>query len=58
MSIGANDQATILQFAAFRYHGWEHAALFPRLPHALIGNLFQPPRNYVFPLVQDLSALF
>ncbi len=30
MSSGANDQATVLQFAAFRDHDWGHVALYPR----------------------------
>ncbi len=30
MSSCANDQAKVLQFAAFRDHGWGHVALYPR----------------------------
>ncbi len=30
MSSGANDQAKVLQFAAFRDHGWGHVALYLR----------------------------
>ncbi len=30
MSSGANDQANVLQFAAFRDHGGGHVALYPR----------------------------
>ncbi len=30
MSSGVNDQPKLLQFAAFRDHGWGHVALYPR----------------------------
>ncbi len=30
MSSGANDQANVLKFAAFRDHIWGHDALYPR----------------------------
>ncbi len=58
MSMGANDQAKVLQFAAFRDHGWGHVALYPRWPHVLIAKLFQPPHNDVFPTVKELSEIF
>ncbi len=58
MSSGANDQAKVLQFAAFRYHGWGHVALYPRWPHVLIAKLVQPPHNGVFPTVKELSEIF
>ncbi len=29
MTSGANEQAKVLQFAAFREHSWEHVALYP-----------------------------
>ncbi len=30
MSSGANDQAKVLKYAAFRDQGWGHVALYPR----------------------------
>ncbi len=54
----ANDQAKVLQFAAFRDHGWGHVALYPRRPHVLIGKLFQLPQNDVFPTVTELNEIF
>ncbi len=30
MSSGANDEAKVLKFAAFRGHGWGHVAPYPR----------------------------
>ncbi len=30
MSSGANDQAKVVQYAAFRDHGWGHVAPYPR----------------------------
>ncbi len=58
MSSGSNDQAKVLQFSAFRGHGWGHVALYPRWPHALIVKLFQPPHNDVFSTVKELSEIF
>ncbi len=29
MNSGANDQANVLQFAAFPDHGWGHVATYP-----------------------------
>ncbi len=29
LSSGANDHAKVLQFAAFRDHGWGHVAVYP-----------------------------
>ncbi len=58
MSSGANDQAKVLQFAAFRDHGWGHVSLYPRWPHVLIAKLFQPPHNDVFPAVKELNEKF
>ncbi len=49
MSSDANYEAKILQFAAFRDHGWGHVALFLRWPHILTAKLFQQPYNDVFP---------
>ncbi len=58
MSSGAHDQAKAVQFAAFRDHGWERVAMYPRWPHVLMGNLFQSPHNDVFPTVKELSKIF
>ncbi len=58
MSSGAHNQAKVLQFAAFRDHGWRHVALYPIWPHVLIAKLFQPPHNDVFPTVKELSEIF
>ncbi len=33
---GANNQANVLQFAAFCDHGWGHVAMYPRCPKVLI----------------------
>ncbi len=53
MTSGDNDQAKVLQFAAFRDHDWGHVALYPRWPNVLIAKLFQPPHNDVFPTVKE-----
>ncbi len=58
MSSGANDQAKVLQFAAFSDYGWGQVALYQRITHLLIGKLFQPPHNDVFPSVKELSEIF
>ncbi len=57
MGSDANDQAKVLQLAAFRDHGRRHVALYPRLPHVLIGEPFQPPHN-VFPTAKEISEIF
>ncbi len=57
MSSGANDQAKVLQFAAFRDHGWGHAALYQRWPQVFISKLFQPPHSDVFPTIMELSEM-
>ncbi len=57
MSSGANGQAKVLQFAAFRDHGWGHVAPFPRCPHVLIAKVFQPPHNDVCPTAKELREI-
>ncbi len=48
MSSGANDQAKVLQLAAFRDHGLGHV---PRRAHVLIAKLFQLAHIDDFPTV-------
>ncbi len=57
MSSGANDQANVLQYAAFRGHGWGHGAAYPSWPHVLITKLSQPSHNCIIPTVKELSVI-
>ncbi len=58
MSRGTNDQVKILQFAAFRDHGWGYAAVYPSWPHVLITNHFEPSQNDAIPTIKELSEIF
>ncbi len=58
MSSDANNQAKVLQFAAFRDHGWGHVAMYPRCPHVFLTKLCQPFHNGVIPTVKELSDIF
>ncbi len=57
MSSGANDQANVLQYAAFRGHGWGHVAAYPSWPYVHLTKLFQPSHNCIIPTVKDLSVI-
>ncbi len=52
MSSGANDEVKVLQFAAFRDHGWGHVVVYPSWLHVLKTKTFQSPNAMV--LVQQL----
>ncbi len=57
MSSDANNQAKVLQFAAFGDHGWGYVAMYPRCPHVLLTKLCQPFHNDVIPTVKELSDI-
>ncbi len=53
MSSGANDQAKVLQFAAFRDHGWGHVAVY-----SSSHNQTQPSHNGGIQTAKELSEIF
>ncbi len=58
MSSGANDQARILQFAAFRDHGLARVTMYPIWPNIVKAKLFQPSHNGFIPTAKELSEIF
>ncbi len=58
MSSGANDQAKVLQFAAFRDHGWDMLHCIQDDHMFFIAKLFQPPHNDFGPTAEKLRKIF